>query len=295
MLNIIKIEGYNGRNNLLLFLSRQRFLPFFFFSPFTLNTYLTHNGKNLHIVNHEGQEALVMSREKPKEIRFFFNKPSVSMEEAVFEYFKPVYVSINETDVIDKEFAVVNMPEVEIFLDPIANLSDKNIRKKYNQCKRNHPNLRFENYKPEKIEKVKKFIQKWNAYHLDKSDKFIDTKNDLYFFELYNDHPDVLGGIIIDDDEIVSISFSVPSMDGNLISVINKCLRGYTELGVFNYVERSRFLCDKGFNRIYIGSVSNDFKKKFLQNAFSHDVYSHEIYKAPNFKSSEWHLLNLFN
>lgn len=295
MFNVVKIEGSNAHNNLQAFLLRQKFLPFFFFSPFTLNTYLTHNGKNLHIVNHEGQEALIVSREKPKEVRFFFNNPSVSMKEAVFEYFKPVFMSVNETDIIAKKFTIVNRPEAEIFLDPIANLSDKNIRKKYNQCKRSHPNLRFENYNPKDIEKIKKFIQKWNAYNINKSDKFIDTKNDLHFFKLYNYNPDVLGGVVMDDNEIVSISFSVPSLDGNLVSVINKCLRGYTELGVFTYVERSKFLCDKGFSRVYIGLVNNDFKKKFLQNASLYSVYSYEIYKASNFKSSEGHLLNFFN
>ena len=98
----------------------------------------------------------------------------------------------------------------------------------------------------------------------------------------------------MDGDEIISISFSVPSMDGNLISVINKCLRGYTELGVFTYVERSKFLCSKGFSHAYIGPVNNDFKKQFLREAIFHDIYSYELYKASNFKSSEWLLLNLF-
>ena len=54
------------------------------------------------------------------------------------------------------------------------------------------------------------------------------------------------------------------------------------------------FFAVKGFNRIYVGSVSNDFKKQFLR-AILNDIYSYELYKASNFKSSEWHLLNRFN
>lgn len=295
MLNIVKIEGDNAHNNLQGFLLRQQFLPIFFFSPFTLNTYLTHNGKKLYIISYDGQDALIMSRERPKEIRFLFRKPSVSMKEAVFEHFKPVYSCVNEVTERTKEDIVANSPEVELFLPLIANLADKNIKKKYNQCKRKHPNLRFEKYNPENIEKTETFIQKWNTYHANQSEKFIDTKNDLHFFELYNYSPEVFGGLVMDNDDIVGISFAVPSLNGNLISVINKCLRGYTELGVFTYVERSRFLCDKGFSRAYIGSPNNDFKKKFLQTASFYDVYSYEIYKAPNFRSSEWHLLNLFS
>lgn len=295
MINVVTIKGDTAHDSLQLFLSRQKFLPFFFFSPFTLNTYLTHNGKNLHIVNYDGQESLIMSREKTKEIRFFFNKPTISMKKAVFEHFNPLYMCVNETDTVDNEFAETNSPEAELLLCSIASLSDKNIRKKYNQCIRNHPNLRFEKYNLEDIGKIKKFIKKWNYYHSNKSDKFIDTKNDIHFFELYNHNPDVLGGVIMDDCEIIAISFAVPSIDGNLISVINKCLRGYTELGVFTYVERSKFLCDRGFNRAYIGSINNDFKKKFLINNHFHNVYSYEIYKASNFRSSEWHLLSLFN
>lgn len=294
MFNVVKIEGYYAHNNLQMFLQHQKFLPFFFFSPFTLMTYLTHNGKNLYIVNYEREEALVMSREKPKEVRFFFNKPSASMKKAVFEYFKPDYMCVNETDIVEDEPIAFNRLEVELSLVPIANLEDRDVKKKYNQCKRKHPELSFENYDPENLEKIKIFIQKWNEFQTNKSDKFIDTKNDFHFFELYNHDPDVIGGVVMDNNEIVGVSFSVPSMNGSLISVINKCLRGYTELGIFTYVERSRFLCNKGFNRVYIGSVNNNFKKKFLQNASFHNVYSYEIYKAPNFRSSEWHLQNLF-
>lgn len=294
MLNILKIEGNNAHKTLQEFLSRQKFLPIFFFSPHTLNTYLTHNGKNLHIATYEEQEALIMTREKPKEIRFFFNNPSIAMKEAIFEQFKPVYVAVNELATSPKEVVALNKQEVELFLPPIASLSDKNIRKKYNQCKRKHSNLRFEQYDSKYVEKIKLFIEKWNNTLNEKSDKFVNAKNDLHFFELYNYNPEIIGGAVMDGNDIVGISFAVPSLDGSLISVINKCLRGYTELGVFTYVERSRFFCNKGFERVYIGSINNDFKKHFLQDAIFHNVYSYELYKAPNFKSSEWHLLNLF-
>lgn len=294
MFTVVKIEGNNAHSDLQVFLSRQQFLPIFFFSPYTLNTYLTHNGKNLYIATYNGQEALIMAREKPKEIRFLFTNPSVAMKEAVFEHFNPIYAAVNEAVAFPKEVVALNKPEVELFLPPIADISDKNIRKEYNQCKRKHPNLRFEQYVPENIEKIRFFIERWNIARNEKSNKFVNTKNDLHFFELYNYSPEVIGGVIIDGNDIISISFAVPSLNGSLISVINKSLRGYTGLGLFTYVERSRFLCGKGFNRIYIGSVSNDFKKQFLQEAIFHDIYSCEIYKASNFQSSEWHLLNLF-
>ena len=294
MFTIVKIEGNNAHNHLQAFLSRQKFLPTFLFSPYTLNTYLTHNEKNLYIATKDGQEMLIMSREKPKEIRFFFINPSIAMKEAIFEHFKPIYSAVNEVINPPKEVVALNKPEVELFLPPIAELADKKIRKRYNQCKRKHPNLHFEQYVPEHIEKIRVFIERWNSTRTEKSNKFIDTKNDLHFFELYNYNPEVIGGVVMDDNNIVGISFAVPSLDGGLISVINKSLRGYAELGVFTCVERSRFLCGKGFNRVYIGSVSNDFKKQFLREAIFHDIYSYELYKAVNFKSSERHLLNFF-
>lgn len=294
MLTVVKIEGSNAHNDLQVFLSRQQFLPILFFSPYTLNTYLTHNGKNLYIATHNGQEALITVREKPKEVRFLFTNPSVAMKEAVFEYFKPIYVAVNEVVTSPKGVAAINRPEAELFLPSIANLVDKHIRKKYNQCKRKHSNLRFEQYTPENIEKIRLFIERWNIARNEKSNKFVNTKNDLHFFELYNYSPEVIGGVVMDSNNIVSISFVVPSLGGGLISIINKCLRGYTELGLFTYVERSRFLCSKDFNRIYIGPVNNDFKNKFSQDAILHNVYSYELYKTSNFKSSEWHLSNFF-
>src|SRR3989344_5800658 len=252
MLNIVKIEGSSAHDGLQKFLSRQSFLPIFFFSPYTLNTYFTHNGKNLYIVTNEEQETLIISRERPKEIRFLFNDPSTAMKKAIFEHFKPVYASVNEISFSPKEVVSVDRPEAELPLLPIANLADKNIRKKYNQCKRNHPNLHFEIYSPEYIEKIRLFIEKWIAVRNEKldKDKFVNAKNDLHFFELYNYNPEVIGGVVMDSDDVVGISFSVPSLNGGLISVINKCLRGYTELGVFTYVERSRFLCGRGFGSV---------------------------------------------
>ena len=294
MSSIVKIEGNNAHNNLQLFLSRQKFLPIFFFSPYTLNTYLAHNGKNLYIIDYKGEETLIMVKEKPKEVRFLFNNPSVHMKEKVFEHFRPIYAAVNEVIDMPKEAAAINMPEIELFLPPIANLAYKDIRKKYNQCKRKHPNLCFEQYDSRDVEKIRLFVEKWNIARGEKTEKFVNSKNDLHFFELYNYNPEIIGGVVMDGNEIVSISFSVPGLNGSLISAINKCLRGYTELGVFTYVERARFLCDKGFNRVYIGPVNNDFKKQFLQNAIFHDVYSYELHKASNFKSSEWHLLNFF-
>ena len=83
MYSIVKIEGNNAHNNLQLFLSRQKFLPIFFFSPYTLNTYLAHNGKDLYIIDYKGEETLIMIKEKPKEVRFLFNSPSVHMKEKV--------------------------------------------------------------------------------------------------------------------------------------------------------------------------------------------------------------------
>lgn len=294
MFTVVKIEGNNAHSDLQVFLSRQQFLPIFFFSPYTLNTYLTHNGKKLYIATYNGQEALIMGREKPKEIRFLFTNPSVAMKEAVLEHFKPIYAAVNEAVTSPKEVVALNRPEAELFLPSIANLVDKHIRKKYNQCKRKHPNLRFEQYVPENIEKIRLFIERWNIARNEKSNKFVNTKNDLHFFELYNYSPEVIGGVVMDGNNIVSISFVVPSLGGGLISIINKCLRGYTELGVFNYVERARFLCSKNFNRVYIGPINNDFKKKFSQDAILHNVYSYELYKTSNFKSSEWHLSNFF-
>lgn len=294
ILTIVKIEGNNAHNNLQDFLLRQQFLPSFFFSPYTLNTYFTNNGKNLYIATQDEQETLIMSREKPKEIRFFFTNPPITIKEAIFDYFKPIYSAVNEVINPPKEVFALNRLEVKLFLPLIADLSDKNIRKEYNQCKRKHPNLRFEQYNPEHIKKIRLFIEKWNIARIEKTNKFMNTENDLHFFKLYNYNPGVIGGVVMDGNDIIGISFAVPSLNGGLISVINKSLRGYTELGVFIYVERARFLCDKGFNRVHIGSVSNDFKKQFLREAIFHDIYSYELYKASNFKSSEWHLLNLF-
>jgi len=114
--------------------------------------------------------------------------------------------------------------------------------------------------------------------------------------DLYQDDPSVVGLCIYDKGNIVSVSLRVPTgIEGELIGIINKSLRGYKQLGVFSFIKNAQFFLEKGYTNLKIGSINNDFKKQFLEDAVLHDAYSYVIFnKISNLKSPDKHLQRVF-
>ncbi|OHB10747.1 MAG: hypothetical protein A3H52_02270 [Candidatus Zambryskibacteria bacterium RIFCSPLOWO2_02_FULL_39_26] len=292
--HIKKIPVDNSHSILKEFLLKRGFIPVFLFSPYVLNTWLTHAGKSLYTATYDNEQVLLVHKEQNNDIRVLFDHPKRELQDALMKYFNPKYFAVNECSTPPQSEKYLTAQEVEIVLAPIANLTEKSVRKKYNQFIRKYPELFFESYTSKHVELIKIFIEKWNTTRTEEKNKFSKTENDLHFLELYKDDPKLIGGVVMDKGEIVSISLCVPSLDNSLLAVINKCLRGYSELGVFTYVERARYLIKQGFSRAYIGAINNEFKKQFLKDAILRDVFCYEIYKASDFEVTDKYLFRVF-
>lgn len=293
-IDIKKISTGNVHGILQGFLLKREFIPVFFFSPYTLNTWLTHAGKSLYIATMGKEEVLLVHKEENNNIRILFDYPSKEMVDALKKSFSPKFIAVNECLTPPNLDKYLTSQEVEINLLSIASLSDKGIRKKYNQFKRKHPELSFRPFVPDYIESIKFFMEKWNTTRSEDKNKFAKTENDLHFLELYKNDPGLTGGVVFDKDHIVSVSLCVPSLDGKLLAVINKVLRGYSELGVFTYVERARYLITKGYSQVYIGAINNEFKKQFIKDAIIINIYCYEIYKISDLEIADNFLFRVF-
>ncbi|MES2623279.1 MAG: hypothetical protein V4576_02605 [Patescibacteria group bacterium] len=289
-LTITKIPPENAHQILEEFLSSRSYLPYFFFSPYVLNTFLTRSLKSLYIAEFGAENILLVNKEKLNDIRFLFDHPSTEMIAAVKQYFKPVYMAANQTSTIPADKPYISDIEYEIQLQSIADLTNKSIRKKYNQAIRKNIGLTYEIYKPEHIEGIKAFIEKWNTTRSEEFNKYARTQNDLYFLEQYQNDPKLIGGVVLDKGKVVGYTLCVPALNGKLLAMFNKVLRGYTELGVFLYVERARQLTALGFSEVNIGSINNDFKTHFLENAVSHIAYNYMIHKEVELINDERYL-----
>jgi len=284
------------------FLERHPFVPFFFFSQYTLQTWLNHDSKTLYIAELGDERLLILHKEgaanaegkRALDIRVLFDHPSSKMVNELMREFNPNYLSVNECVTPPQEGKYLSDIEYEIQLEPVATLADKDLRKKYNQALRKNAGLRYETYKPEHAEDIRMFLQKWNMTRSEHANAYAKTHNDRHFLDLYKDDPKLIGGVVYDGEDIVAYTLSVPDMNGSLLAVFNKVLRGYVQFGIYLYVERTRQLMAHGFSRANIGSINNDFKKQFLDDAVKHDIYCYVLHNELTLKNEERYLRRVF-
>lgn len=263
---MLKVRKLNDHEEMESFLSELPFTPIFFFSAYTANTWLNHNGKELFAVENGSEKALVLYRKKLQDIRFLFKEPSKEMMSEVSSHFENVYIAYN--DVIEEGIeATLENSEVLIGLQHIVELKDSKVKRDYQTFKRKNPELEVKQYSPEMLPLAIQFLDEWTHTRIEFLNSVEKTVNDRHFLELYNTGPNIKGVAVFDKEKIVGLAFFVPSMNGKTIGVINKCLRGYTQLGVFTFVERAKFAWEEGFKEMYIGPINNDFKKRFIHSA----------------------------
>ncbi len=291
---ITKINPDTAHPTLVEFLSNRPFVPLFFFSPYSLNTWLNNDVKSLYILGLGDEKVLVVYREKEDDLRILFDTPSQKMIDAIQNHFHPKFFSVNESATHPEVKSFYSDTEYQIQIEPVATLKDKRVRKKYNQAIRKNFGLRYESYKPEHVEKLKIFLKKWNTTRSELQNKFSKSENDVHFLELYKDDPKLIGGVVFNEDDIVAYRIGVETIDGNILALFNKVLRGYTELGIFLYVEGMRQLHDLGYKSSYIGPVNNDFKKQFLKDAGATEVYSYIIHNEFQLRDEGKYLMRIF-
>ncbi len=293
-LQITKINSESAHTTLAEFLSNKPFVPLFFFSPYSLNTWLNNDVRLLYIAELGNEKILMVCRDENKDVRILFDQPSEEMVTALTNHFKPKFFSVNESNTHPNVKSFYSDTEYKILLKPIAELSEKRVRKNYKRAITKNTGLIYKSYLPEYVPKIVDFLQKWNTTRSELQNQYAKTKNDLHFLEMYKDDPDLIGGVIFDNDQIVGYRLGVKTFDGNILALFNKILRGYTELGVFLYVEGARQLVDLGYDSAYIGPVNNDFKTQFLKNAQPYEVYNHIIHNELNLKNEGKYLMMIF-
>ncbi|GEM_PF-4430808 len=295
MFKLQKIEKDSAHAVLDDFLRSRQFLPVFFYPPYTLITWLTHQNKTLYIADIGNEKNLIVHKEKNNDIRFLFSEPSEALLVQITNHFNPRFIATNElvTVPVHVNNYIENI-ELLIDVDAVVNLVDKDIEKAYAKCHAKHSHLEVERYGNEHAESVRMFLEEWSHSRTEEKNKFANTANDAHFIELYANTPAAVGLVIKDDAKVVAISFFVPAMDGKAIAVINKCLRGYTQLGVFTFVERAKMMSSSGFKKAYIGAINNDFKKKFIANGETRKIFSREIMRQPDFMAPAAYTLRIF-
>ena len=170
--HIKKIPVDNSHSILKEFLLKRGFIPVFLFSPYVLNTWLTHAGKSLYTATYDNEQVLLVHKEQNNDIRVLFDHPKRELQDALMKYFNPKYFAVNECSTPPQSEKYLTAQEVEIVLAPIANLTEKSVRKKYNQFIRKYPELFFESYTSKHVELIKIFIEKWNTTRTEEKNKF---------------------------------------------------------------------------------------------------------------------------
>jgi hypothetical protein len=294
MLNLQKVLESEADFILGKFLNSMHFLPIFFYSPYTLNTWLMHQERSLYIASLGEESVLILHKEKNNDIRFLFSEPGELLLEAVSKYFNPRYIAFNDI-FVKKEFTeATEDKELTVDIGSIVSLRDGKVRSDYKKCLKRHPDFTIERYQQEDREEVGMFLEEWAHSRSEEKNKFAKIENDNRFIDIYGSREEVLGIVIKDGKRIIAISFACPSQDGQMIGVINKCLRGYTQLGMFVFMERAKLVHSFGFDKLYLGSINNDFKKKFITSGNLEKTFSREVFREEGFITQGSYLTRLF-
>ncbi|MEI8061735.1 MAG: hypothetical protein WCG97_00355 [bacterium] len=295
MFEIQKIQPEESHAVIDSFLKSRKFVPIFFYSPYTINTWLNHQNKSLYVATLDHERVFMIHKEVTNEVRFLFSEPSDQMCTEIKAHFKPQFISANELGEASHPVELyTSYNELMIDVTKVANLEDPEVSKDYKKCQLRHPDLKVVKYTVNEMESIKTFLNEWSHTRSAEMNKRAKIENDLRFFSLYMNALELKGLLIKDADKVIAISFFIPSLDGKVIGVINKCLRGYTQLGVYTFVERAKMMLSLGYTEAYIGAINNDFKKRFINSAVIHKTLAREIFRSPEFVTSGPYILRLF-
>lgn len=267
----------------------------FFSSSISLNTFLNHDLLSLWIAERKDEKRIISYRERPggfgRDARILFYKKDNDDEliKTINDVFKPEIIVYNLLqEPISSE--LINQ-ELIIDISKIVSLEDKNIRNKFKSFERKYPSVFIKEYNhKEDHQKVSFFLEKWKNTRSSNQNSFARIENDLFFLNNYGSNKAANGIIICDNDAIIGVGFFIEQTPTTCIGIINKILRGYSQLGVFTFVSRAKLMKEKGFIEANIGSVNDDFKKTFLSNGRVLNLYAHIQFKSEKFQAGHWYL-----
>lgn len=254
-----------------------------------LDTYLNHDLLKLYVAEKENELRLISYKERPdgfgRDARILFIKglDDTDLIKSISEFLQPGYIAYNcLLEKSENGARIVTNDELVIDLATVANLSSPRIKKEYRRAEEAHPNLETKLYDSSDIQAVKEFLEKWKSDVIGKK-VYARIDNDLYYLNNYAQSKESIGLLLFEGDKVVGISFLLAQNSDFCISVLNKVLRGYRELGTYLYVEKSRYMLNRGFKKSNLGGINNDFKRKFDLNGEYIKLYAEEIFHTERF------------
>jgi len=260
----------------------------FFCSAYSLDIFLNCGIKKLYLAENGSDERLVLLREKTfgNDVRILFSaSDGDGLVAAIKNRFDPVYVAYNL--ISDDGLPYPRSEKSELIADVamIADLGDRKIKSAYNAFLKSHSGIRFEKINASHKDALIDFFDKWDQRPVTKL-RIKGMENDRFFLDNYLDDPGIDGEVAIDDSKIIGYTVIVPGcLAGSAIGLINKCIRGYNDLGTRLVVSWARRAMEKGFTKAAIGEIEPDgnncFKSRFAKNGKIIKLYAYEIFRSP--------------
>ncbi len=262
-------------------------IPFTLFgSPHVLNTFFNNTGFELWSAEFENETYIFVRKVDRKfvqnELRLLFKKFPDELVDQLKKEFDPPYIAYNE--LLEDQHDERQIEDIEVVVDvkKYVDLAYAPMRKHYKQAVKHNSSLEIKEFKNIPIEHLQEFWKSWLAQRAERPYAADRTHNDAKFFNIYSDQ-EYFGVVAYEGDRIVAYSIGIGFDEGKCISVFNKCLQGYTNLGLQISYEKALLAEKKGYNKIALGGINNDFKKQFLHIADTMLLYGIELFRKPDF------------
>lgn len=268
-----------------------------------LYVYLSQPGAKLFLVSLiDGSERLILHRKNGdiSDVRILFEKTGNDNEliELLKIKFSPDYLAYNiipatPVKLGDDEAAAIRN-DLIIDVKTVAELADLNLRRDFDKCQKNHPNLVYREVGQDDREAIDAFFKEWS---LQTSHA---TENARRFIENYLGKDQARGSAVFDENKIVGLCFHSPHPVDHLVAtnIILQNLRGYHRLGEWLSVKHAEQLQNEGYKKALIGGTEapskTHFKNKFMLNGSINTFYSEEVFKNRSVLFSENNLRDIW-
>ncbi len=259
--------------------------PSFFTSAPLLNTFYNNNRLTLGIISYQNEDFLFFTKRFRKEWRFLFKEPNSSLIGAIHEKYGLNYIAsafITERDFHAGESDTI-CDEEQVVLDFKTILSEHDtLYKDYAKSISRETNLVIERYEYNThVAGLLKFLTAWRHVRSDRQNKHANIFNDINFLAHFGFDERITGIVIKDAGNIVAYNLNLPNdLDAiECISAFSKVLRGHENLGIILKIENAKAMLANGFERVNIGHINNDFKKRLARHGSTIKLYSRQLYK----------------
>lgn len=267
--------------------------PFTFFgSPYMLNAFFNNKGFELWSVEFQNETYIFVRKVEREyvnnELRLLFKIFPDELIAELKQEFDPPFIAYNELAEDPHQENQIEDIEVVVDIEKYVALEHKSTRKHYKQAVRDNVGIDIREFKDIPNEDLQEFWKTWMKQREDRPFAADRTHNDAHFFELYSSDM-YFGTAAYVNGALVAYSIGVPFDEKRCISTFNKCLRGYTNLGLQISYTKAVLAKERGFTAMSLGGINNDFKKQFLTISTPTTFYGVELWRRQGFKTRTPH------